>query len=56
MLALEYLGYYVGIGVILCAYLGYNLTNNPMTITTIVAWPVVLGIYVVKGLVALIKE
>jgi hypothetical protein len=57
MLALlEYIVYYIGIGVIIRAYLGHNVTGDSRTIATIVAWPVVIGILVVKGLVSLIKD
>jgi hypothetical protein len=57
MLALEYLGYYLATGFILSgAYLYEPGRSLNKVVATVVAWPVVLGILVIKGLVSLIKE
>jgi hypothetical protein len=54
---LEYLCYYFTIGFVLSsAYLYERGRSLNTAVATIVAWPVVLSIQVVKGLVSLIKE
>jgi hypothetical protein len=54
---LDYMGYYLVTGVVLSLYTGDGITDfNAKTLATIVAWPIVLSILVVKGLVTLIKE
>jgi hypothetical protein len=54
---LEYLGYYLATGLILSgAYLHEPERSLNTTVAIVVAWPVVLCIYVIKGLVSVIKE
>ena len=54
---LEYLGYYLATGLTVSgAYLHEPGRSLNTMVAIVVAWPIVLCIYVIKGLVSVIKE